>query len=194
MLRLPAPLPSPLAENCYGLLKLRSSSILACVSKSLQFSKLSSSPWGYCRMLATSASRADLIHTANSRLASLQPQQIRPGPRHVRGVAQGTTRSKAALCIQEVYTALEDGKSASAEPFDPQLNDGKLLLDLGPKGQYSLEETADGRLCLFSPISGPRYYDFDQENGWWSNRQDGHLLYELFVREIMHITAVCVNL
>ena len=51
--------------------------------------------------------------------------------------------------------------------------DGVLLLGIGAKGQYSLEQTAGGRLCLFSPLSGPRYYEYDRENAWFANKQDG---------------------
>ena len=47
---------------------------------------------------------------------------------------------------------------------------------------------------LHSPLIGPRYYDWDAENEWFYDKADGHLLVELLVRELMHITSVCVNL
>ena len=50
------------------------------------------------------------------------------------------------------------------------------------------------RLLLFSPLSGPKYYSYDAANGWWSAPDDGHLLDELLVRELMHTTSVCLNL
>ena len=78
--------------------------------------------------------------------------------------------------------------------FEPTLgDDGVLLLDLGPKGQYSLQ-AANGRLLLFSPLVGPKYYDYDPSNRWWYAPEDGHLLDELLVRELMHITSVYLNL
>ena len=69
------------------------------------------------------------------------------------------------------------------------------MLDLGPKGQYSLSQVAgQQQIMLFSPISGPQMYRFDADNGWWANELDGHLLNDLLVREIMHITSVYLNL
>ena len=78
--------------------------------------------------------------------------------------------------------------------FEPSINDeGVLTLDLGCKGQYSLQVEGD-RLLLFSAVSGPRYYSYDESNDWWYNADDGHLLVELLVRELMHSTSVCINL
>ena len=82
-----------------------------------------------------------------------------------------------------------------------RLKDGELVLDLGPKGQYWLSQVAGQKgqkgqqqLQLFSPISGPQLYRFDAANGWWANEADGHLLHDLLVREIMHITSVYLDL
>jgi len=97
--------------------------------------------------------------------------------------------------IRTVLAALEDGRGATSETFVPQLNErGGLELDLGDKGWYTLEAAEGGLLLLFSPLSGPKYYEYDEGNDWWVNREDGHLLAELLVRELMHITSVCVNL
>ena len=57
-------------------------------------------------------------------------------------------------------------------------DDGVLLLDLGDKGQYSLQAEGE-KLLLFSPLSGPIYYVYDPANRWWSAPTDGHLLDEL---------------
>lgn len=71
---------------------------------------------------------------------------------------------------------------------------GVLHLDLGDaKGHYSLQKHGK-QLLLFSPLSGPKYYDYDAGNGWWVAPDDGHLLDELLVRELMHITSVYLNL
>ena len=109
-------------------------------------------------------------------------------------------RPPAQRCIDTIYAALVDAKEAAAvatpsETFEPSLDaDGKILLELGEKGQYGLEALPDGRVLLFSPLIGPRYYDWDAENEWFYDKADGHLLVELLVRELMHITSVCVNL
>ena len=34
----------------------------------------------------------------------------------------------------------------------------------------------------------------DPENKWWANPNDGHLMVELLVRELMHITSVYIDL
>jgi len=38
------------------------------------------------------------------------------------------------------------------------------------------------------------YYEYDPGNKWWSSPTDGHLMDELLVRELMHITSVYLNL
>ena len=43
----------------------------------------------------------------------------------------------------------------------------------------------NGQLILFSPVSGPCYYAFDGGNRWWIDPNDGHLLDEKLVREMM---------
>ena len=73
-------------------------------------------------------------------------------------------------------------------------DDGVLWLDLGDKGHYSLTAQPDGRLLLFSPITGPQYYVHDPANKWFANPNDGHLMMELLVRELMHITSVYIDL
>ena len=72
-------------------------------------------------------------------------------------------------------------------------DDGILVIDLGEKGQYSLQ-SYNGQLILFSPVSGPCYYSYDLGNKWWYDPNDGHLMDEKLVREMMHITAVYLNL
>ena len=102
--------------------------------------------------------------------------------------------SQPAVTIQRVHAVMLEAQEGCCDAFEPSITDGKLLLDLGEKGQYGLEEASGGRLLLFSPISGPKYYVWDQSNRWWSSPDDGHLMDELLVRELMHITSVYLNL
>mmetsp|Transcript_51336 Transcript_51336/g.171340 ORF Transcript_51336/g.171340 Transcript_51336/m.171340 type:complete len:176 (+) Transcript_51336:2-529(+) len=163
-----------------------------------------------CMTLRTSALRCTLRWSAlPQRIASslqlpaatfkLPPPTLRPRTPAERCFC-ATARPPAQRCIDTIYAALIDAKEAAAaatpsETFEPSLDaDGKILLDLGEKGQYGLEALPDGRVLLFSPLIGPRYYDWDAENEWFYDKADGHLLVELLVRELMHITSVCVNL
>ena len=96
--------------------------------------------------------------------------------------------------VSRIYAAMKDAQETCSDHFEPTMDsDGKLLLDLGGKGQYSLEAAGD-QLLLFSPITGPIYYKYDDAARWWVAVSDGHLLEELLVRELMHITSVCLNL
>ena len=99
----------------------------------------------------------------------------------------------AARTIAEVARAFEDARDATTETFEPTLDERGVLSLECTAGTYSLEAT-DGRILLFSPISGPKYYEWDAENAWWYHAADGHQLVELLVREIMHTTGACVNL
>ncbi|KAL1524751.1 hypothetical protein AB1Y20_019634 [Prymnesium parvum] len=102
---------------------------------------------------------------------------------------------EARLEILRILRALDASKDACCETFEPRMaEEGVLVLDLGEKGQYSLQEAGSAQLLLFSPVSGPLYYQYDAENEWWKNPNDGHLLVELLVRELMHSTSVYINL
>jgi frataxin-like iron-binding protein CyaY len=102
--------------------------------------------------------------------------------------------AEAGSTISTIHAALNDAKGACSDTFEPALSaDGIMSLDLGDKGQYSLQPDGE-RLLLFSPVVGPKHYTWDAANGWWSSPEDGHLLVELLVRELMHSTSVCINL
>ena len=89
---------------------------------------------------------------------------------------------------------MQDAAASCHDTFSPTLGeDGVLVVDLGSKGQYSIQ-AAGQQLLIFSPVSGPCYYTFDPGNRWWSDPNDGHLLDEKLVREMMHITSVYLNL
>lgn len=102
--------------------------------------------------------------------------------------------------VERILAALTVGQATLAEisakdVFNPTLgNDGVLWLDLGEKGHYSLQAQPNGQLLLFSPITGPLYYAHDPVNKWWANPNDGHLMVELLVRELMHVTSVYIDL
>ena len=115
-----------------------------------------------------------------------------------RQLASAAPDGEAGRTLQQIMGALEEAKSAigTSEVFEPSMQpDGTLLLELGPKGQFSLQALDGGaQLLFFSPISGPKYYEWDSENLWWHSTQDGHQLVEIMVRELMHITSVYINL
>ena len=101
----------------------------------------------------------------------------------------------AAACIVRVHAVMLDAQGGCSDTFEPSISDdGVLTLDLGAKGQYSLQPHEQDKILLFSPIAGPKIYAFDPSNRWWSATDDGHLMDELLVRELMHITSVCLNL
>ena len=88
-----------------------------------------------------------------------------------------------------------EAREGCFETFEPSLgDDGVLTLDLGDKGQYSLQAMGADQLLLFSPVVGPKYYSYDPANRWWCSAEDGHLLDELLVRELMHSTSVYLAL
>lgn len=97
--------------------------------------------------------------------------------------------------IGTIHTAFEDAATSCSDTFKPSLSEsgGMLSLDLGDKGQYSLQLDGEG-LLLFSPVIGPKRYIYDPANDWWANPDDGHQLIELLVRELMHSTSVYINL
>ena len=125
--------------------------------------------------------------------ALLLSPQLRRGA-GLRLVHSADSRAAPEAAIRRIQAAFVDAGECCSDRFEPSLGeDSVLLLDLGDKGQYSLQAHGE-RLLLFSPLSGPKYYSYDAANGWWSAPDDGHLLDELLVRELMHTTSVCLNL
>jgi frataxin-like iron-binding protein CyaY len=126
--------------------------------------------------------------------AAVPAAVVRPPWQPLRRWCSAPAATPADAFILSVHRALEDGKGATSETFEPRITEaGVLELNLGEKGYYTLAR-ADDRLLLFSPTSGPKYYVFDAENDWWVSPDDGHLLVEILVRELMHTTSVCINL
>ena len=125
----------------------------------------------------------------------VQQRALIPALHPVQRGLSSTASDAVATEIRRLQSALLDAQSGTPERFEPSIgDDGILLLDLGPeKGTYSFQEL-NGQLLLYSPLSGPKYYTYDADNRWWSAIDDGHLLDELLVRELMHITSVCLNL
>ena len=115
--------------------------------------------------------------------------------RYGRGLATSAGPETPEVAIRRLHAVMLDAAGNTHETFTPTVGaDGMLLtIDLGDKGQYSMQ-AHHGQLLLFSPVSGPCYYDFDGGNHWWKDPKDGHLLDEKLVREIMHITSVYLNL
>mmetsp|Transcript_27282 Transcript_27282/g.45481 ORF Transcript_27282/g.45481 Transcript_27282/m.45481 type:complete len:163 (+) Transcript_27282:19-507(+) len=148
------------------------------------------------RALVSSIGTAPLLtHHARlmqlSRVRALQHIKLHNG-----GCSCLTTEalSPAKAEMLRIFEALEDAKDACSDTFVPEIgDDGVLWLNLGDKGWYSLQES-NRQLLLFSPVTGPQYYEFDPENRWWKSPNDGHLMVELLVRELMHSTSVYINL
>lgn len=127
--------------------------------------------------------------------AIAQPAPRRSPAWSARALSSGSAGERQRDAITTILAALEDGKVGCSDTFEPALGaDGKLVLDLGSKGSYSLEAAAGGQLLLFSPVAGPKYYDYDEGEAMWRSPEDGHLMVELLVRELMHSTSVCINL
>ena len=143
------------------------------------------------RLLSCTPRLFSLQHTRAPILSRPRPPPISVCRRYLCIHGGGATPEAA---IARINKAFVEAKEGCADVFEPTLgDDGVLLLDLGPKGQYSLQ-ASNGRLLLFSPLVGPKYYDYDPSNRWWYAPEDGHLLDELLVRELMHITSIYLNL
>ena len=105
-----------------------------------------------------------------------------------------TAPETTAAAIQRLLGVMHEAAENCSDTFIPAIDEnGHLVVDLGDKGMYSMQDDG-GRLLLFSPVSGPCHYEFDAGNRWWSAPDDGHLLDEKLVREMMHITSVYLNL
>ena len=105
-----------------------------------------------------------------------------------------TAPETTAAAIQRLLGVMQEAAESCHDTFNPEIDaNGHLIVDLGDKGTYSMQDDR-GRLLLFSPVSGPCHYEFDAGNRWWSAPDDGHLLDEKLVREMMHITSVYLNL
>jgi frataxin-like iron-binding protein CyaY len=155
------------------------------------------------RVVPRVALRASRSMYLRASLPSLvRPLALRHSPcgQHFHAPLCTATVPPAKVEVARILAAFTVGQATLAEisakdTFNPTIgDDGVLWLDLGDKGYYSLQAQPDGQLLLFSPITGPLYYKHDPENKWWANPNDGHLMVELLVRELMHITSVYIDL
>lgn len=121
-------------------------------------------------------------------LAALRvgPAPFPQGPRTAAPMRWLTTpQPQACNELKRLHVALLDA-------FDQQrvsLDADKLTLELPDgKGSYSLYVTMSSdkkheEIMLASPVSGARWYQFDEAQGGWVSKSDGHNLVELLVRE-----------
>ena len=150
------------------------------------------------RLLARSAQHlAPLARSAHHLVGRGAPLCALPRPRSTllaRDFAASPADQTPQAAVERLHGVMLEAAESSPETFVATVDaDGVLTVDLGDKGTYSMQ-AHDGRLLVFSPISGPCYYEFDAGNKWWSAPDDGHLLDEKLVREMMHITSVYLNL
>ena len=103
-------------------------------------------------------------------------------------------RESPEAAIQRLYAVMKEASEGCHDTFNPTIDKSNVLVvDLGSKGQYSVQAD-EGELLMFSPISGPAHYVYDVMNAWWYHPSDGHLMDEKLVREMMHTTSVYLNL
>ena len=154
----------------------------------------------YQRTASVSSLLPSLARTQTLRLSTSAQRRHASVTVPPRAKAEASNADVAKAEVERILVAFTVGQATLAEisakdVFNPTLgDDGVLWLDLGEKGYYSLQAQPDGQLLLFSPITGPLYYAHDPENKWWANPNDGHLMVELLVRELMHITSVYIDL
>jgi hypothetical protein len=94
----------------------------------------------------------------------------------------------------------------------PETSSCSLTIDLGSSkshdhpeeeqynGEFKFWGALDAKsehavVTVFSPVSGRSFkYEYDSDNDWWKCREDGHLLQEFFVREIIKVCQGFPNL
>lgn len=85
--------------------------------------------------------------------------------------------------IKRLHDAVQDMKEANPKDFDVSMNNGELVVDLGAAGSYRIL-TEDGIIQLNSPFSAGHVYEYDELNDEWVSMADGHILSDLFGREL----------
>jgi hypothetical protein len=91
---------------------------------------------------------------------------------------------------QQYSMIIDLGSEESKDQPNQQYHKGEFRF-FGSLGTNSRK----ANLLLFSPVSGRSFrYEFDAESEWWRCTEDGHLLQEFFVREIMRVCEGFPNL
>lgn len=127
------------------------------------------------------------------RVLKTEPVRRAPASAHTTAttITTTTTTQHAHRTIRRIHDALADARETANEPvFELTTTEAPaplaLTLDLGARGTYGLEALSAERIRLFSPVSGPREYAWDDSELWFV-ASDGHVLDELLVRELLPI-------
>ncbi|CAH0490290.1 unnamed protein product [Peronospora farinosa] len=84
-----------------------------------------------------------------------------------------------------------DGIDEMLDESDVVFSQGVLKIDLGEHGTWVINRQVPNRQIWWSsPISGPRRYEYDAENGHWINTRDRGELLALLRSEILDATGI----
>jgi len=73
----------------------------------------------------------------------------------------------------------------SLEGYDVEFHSGVLTLNLGPHGTYVVNKQPPNRqIWLSSPFSGPKRYDYIEDEDKWVYSRDGRTLHSLLSDEL----------
>lgn len=69
--------------------------------------------------------------------------------------------------------------------YEVEYHSGVLTLQLGDKGTYVInKQPPNKQIWLSSPFSGPKRYDYNEQNNTWVYSRDGQTLSDLLNREL----------
>jgi frataxin len=101
--------------------------------------------------------------------------------------------------LEGLQDAVEQALESSGiqEQFEINLANGVLTLVLPPHGTWVInKQTPNRQLWWSSPISGPRRYEYDENDEWVYTRDESHsaTLFQTLQEEVHHIYQVEIKL
>ncbi|KAJ7225747.1 hypothetical protein GGX14DRAFT_640690 [Mycena pura] len=91
--------------------------------------------------------------------------------------------------------ALENLMDMLVNPaYEVEYHSGVLTLQLGDKGTYVInKQPPNKQIWLSSPFSGPKRYDYNEQNSTWVYSRDGQSLPDLLNRELSDVLQRSVD-
>ena len=94
---------------------------------------------------------------------------------------------KADDTLDEIQELLED----AIEDIEEIVLASGVLTFVTPRGTWVLnKQTPNKQIWWSSPISGPRRYEYNDENDIWVNTRDGSSLYESLKEEMLEVYGI----
>lgn len=87
--------------------------------------------------------------------------------------------------LENIQDSIDEALDSTSIEYEVVLASGVLTLKLPPHGTWVInKQTPNRQIWWSSPLSGPKRYEYDEDDGFWFSTKDGLSLGPFLVQEI----------